>query len=95
MFKKKKIRQIFISTIVAILFLVPMIANAATVTSGGSTGGSFTTIERYPDGGWRNFIGNINLHRTEDRLCPNNHQPCDEPYHLISTQLITPCDEID
>ena len=64
MFKKKKIRQIFISTIVAILFLVPMIANAATVTSGGSTGGSFTTIERYPDGGWRNFIGNINLHRT-------------------------------
>ncbi|MBF1180131.1 MAG: hypothetical protein HXL98_02755 [[Eubacterium] sulci] len=64
MFNKKKIRQIFISTIVAILFLVPMIANAATVTSGGSTGGSFTTIERYPDGGWRNFIGNINLHRT-------------------------------
>ena len=64
MFKKKKIRQIFISTIVAILFLIPMIANAATVTSGGSTGGSFTTIERYPDGGWRNFIGNINLHRT-------------------------------
>ena len=64
MFKKKKIRQIFISTIIAILFLVPMIANAATVTSGGSTGGSFTTIERYPDGGWRNFIGNINLHRT-------------------------------
>ena len=64
MFKKKKIRRIFISTIVAILFLVPMIANAATVTSGGSTGGSFTTIERYPDGGWRNFIGNINLHRT-------------------------------
>lgn len=64
MFKKKKIRQIFISTIVAILFLVPMIANAATVTSGGSTGGSFTTIERYPDGGWRIFIGNINLHRT-------------------------------
>lgn len=64
MFKEKKIRQIFISTIVAILFLVPMIANAATVTSGGSTGGSFTTIERYPDGGWRNFIGNINLHRT-------------------------------
>ena len=64
MFNKKKIRQIFINTIVAILFLVPMIANAATVTSGGSTGGSFTTIERYPDGGWRNFIGNINLHRT-------------------------------
>ena len=64
MFNKKKIRQIFISTIVAILFLVPMIANAATVTSGGRTGGSFTTIERYPDGGWRNFIGNINLHRT-------------------------------
>ena len=64
MFKKKKIRRIFISTIVAILFLVPMIASAATVTSGGSTGGSFTTIERYPDGGWRNFIGNINLHRT-------------------------------
>ena len=64
MFNKKKIRQIFISTIVAILFLVPMIASAATVTSGGSTGGSFTTIERYPDGGWRNFIGNINLHRT-------------------------------
>ena len=64
MFNKKKIRQIFISTIIAILFLVPMIANAATVTSGGSTGGSFTTIERYPDGGWRNFIGNINLHRT-------------------------------
>ena len=64
MFNKKKIRRIFISTIVAILFLVPMIASAATVTSGGSTGGSFTTIERYPDGGWRNFIGNINLHRT-------------------------------
>lgn len=61
---KKKIKRILVYSIIAIITLLPIVSQAATVTSGGSTGGSFTTIERYPDGGWRNFIGNINLHRT-------------------------------
>jgi hypothetical protein len=61
---KKKIKKILVYSIIAIITLLPIVSQAATVTSGGSTGGSFTTIERYPDGGWRNFIGNINLHRT-------------------------------
>ncbi|MDY6037480.1 MAG: SpaA isopeptide-forming pilin-related protein [Eubacterium sp.] len=71
MLKKLKLRQILISTIVAIMVLIPAVVNAdtANVNVSGSTGGSFTFEWTY--GSYFSPVGvpsqgNLNLHSASD-----------------------------